>query len=92
MTLILCAWQTALFPAGYSEGSQIEVGQYRTNEEHIISGMFEREKIHYIAPSSERVEEEMQKFLNRLMLTSLYAVLSDGPMPTVTHIEPRLYI
>ena len=27
----LCVWQTAFFPAGYSEGSQIEVGQYRTN-------------------------------------------------------------
>ena len=59
----LCAWQAAFFPAGYSEGSQIEVGQYRTNEEHIISGMFGREKIHYIAPSPERVEEEMHKFL-----------------------------
>ena len=59
----LCAWQTAFFPAGYSEGNQIEVGQYRTNEEHIISGMFGREKIHYIAPSPERVDIEMQKFL-----------------------------
>lgn len=59
----LCAWQTAFFLAGYSEGSQIEVGQYRTNEEHIISGMFGREKIHYIAPSPDRVEGEMQKFL-----------------------------
>ena len=60
----LCAWQAAFFPAGYSEGSQIEVGQYRTNEEHIVSGMFGREKIHYIAPSPERVEDEMQKFLS----------------------------
>ncbi len=59
----LCAWQTAFFLAGYSEGSQIEVGQYRTNEEHIISGMFGREKIHYIAPFPDRVEGEMQKFL-----------------------------
>ena len=59
----LCSWQAAFFPAGYSEGSQIEVGQYRTNEEHIISGMFGREKIHYIAPSPERVEEDMHKFL-----------------------------
>ena len=59
----LCAWQTAFFPAGCSEGSQIEVGQYRTNEEHIISGMFGREKIHYIAPFPDRVEGEMQKFL-----------------------------
>ena len=59
----LCAWQSAFFPSGYSEGSHIEIGQYRTNEEHIVSGMFGREKIHYIAPSPDRVEEEMQKFL-----------------------------
>ena len=59
----LCAWQTAFFPSGYSEGGQIEIGKYRTNEEHIVSGMFGHEKIHYIAPSPDRVEEEMQKFL-----------------------------
>lgn len=59
----LCAWQSAFFPSGYSEGIHIEIGQYRTNEEHIVSGMFGREKIHYIAPSPDRVEEEMQKFL-----------------------------
>lgn len=59
----LCAWQAAFFPTGYSEGSQIEVGKYRTHEEHIISGMFGREKIHYIAPAPERVEEEMESFL-----------------------------
>ena len=59
----LCAWQSAFFPSGYSEGSHIEIGQYRTNEEHIVSGMFGREKIHYIAPSPDRVEEEMQKIL-----------------------------
>ena len=59
----LCAWQAAFFPSGFSEGNQIEVGKYRTNEEHIISGMFGRERIHYIAPSPERVEVEMRRFL-----------------------------
>jgi len=70
----LCAWQSAFFPSGYSEGSLVEIGQYRTNEEHIVSGrfssaarrgkpMFGREKIHYIAPSPDRVEDEMEKFL-----------------------------
>lgn len=59
----LCAWQAAFFPAGYSDGSQIEVGRYRTNQEHIVSGMFGREKIHYIAPSPDRVEGEMQRFI-----------------------------
>ncbi len=59
----LCAWQAAFFPTGFSEGEQIEVGRYRTHEEHIVSGMFGREKIHYIAPSPDRVEGEMEKFL-----------------------------
>lgn len=60
----LCAWQAAFFPSGYSDGSQIEVGKYRTHEEHIVSGMFGREKIHYIAPSPDRIEKEMEKFLD----------------------------
>lgn len=60
----ICAWQAAFFPTGFSEGSQIEVGRYRTNVEHIVSGMFGREKVHYIAPSPERVEVEMMRFLD----------------------------
>ena len=60
----LCAWQAAFLPSGLSDGARIEVGKYRTNEEHIVSGMFGREKIHYIAPSPERVEEEMRQFLD----------------------------
>lgn len=60
----LCAWQAAFFPSGYSDGSYIEVGKYRTNEEHIVSGMFGREKVHYIAPSPNRIEGEMDKFID----------------------------
>lgn len=59
----LCAWQAAFFPTGFSEGSQIEVGKYRTHEEHIVSGTLGRERIHYIAPSPERVEDEMGRFI-----------------------------
>ncbi len=60
----LCAWQAAFFPTGFSEGSQITVGMYRTHEEHIVSGAFGKEKIHYVAPSPGRVEEEMSRFLS----------------------------
>lgn len=59
----LCQWQAAFFPTGRSSGIPIETGVYRTNEEHIVSGSFGRERIHYIAPSPERVPEEMDKFL-----------------------------
>lgn len=61
---MLCAWQAAFFPTGYSDGSSIEVGKYRTHEEHIVSGMFGRERIHYIAPAPDRIETEMVKFIN----------------------------
>lgn len=60
----LFAWQAAFFPAGYSEGVNIEVGQYRTHEEHIISGYMGREKVHYVAPSPQRVPQEMEMFLD----------------------------
>lgn len=60
----ICAWQAAFFPSGYSDGSHIEVGRYRTHEEHIVSGMFGRERIHYVAPSPERLDAEMEKFLD----------------------------
>ncbi len=60
----LCAWQTAFFPIGYSGGVPIEVGKYRTGEEHIVSGALGREKIHYVAPAPARVEVEMEAFLS----------------------------
>lgn len=60
----LCTWQSAFFPIGYSEGIQIEVGQYRTHEEHIVPGFMGREKIHYIAPAPDRIEDEMIQFFD----------------------------
>lgn len=60
----LCAWQSAFFPIGYSEGIQIEVGQYRTHEEHIVSGFMGRERIHYIAPAPDRIKDEMIRFFD----------------------------
>ncbi len=59
----LCAWQSAFFPLGFSEGKAIEVGKYRSHEEHIVSGSFGRERVHYIAPSPSRIDEEMNLFI-----------------------------
>lgn len=59
----LCGWQAAFFPTGFSEGEQIEVGKYRTHEEHIVSGFLGRERVHYVAPSPERVPIEMERFI-----------------------------
>ncbi|MBQ6275560.1 MAG: Fic family protein [Bacteroidales bacterium] len=60
----LCGWQSAFFPSGFSEGAHIEVGQYRTHEEHVVSGFLGHERVHYMAPSPDRVEEEMHKFID----------------------------
>lgn len=60
----LCGWQSAFFPSGFSEGAPVEVGQYRTHEEHVVSGLWGRERVHYVAPSPDRVEEEMRKFID----------------------------
>lgn len=59
----LFAWQAAFFPAGFSEGRSIEVGQYRTHDEHIVSGFMGREKVHYVAPPPERIPGEMEQFI-----------------------------
>lgn len=61
---MLGAWQATFFPTGYSGGVAIEVGHYRTHEEHIVSGYLGRERIHYVAPAPDRIQGEMDDFLN----------------------------
>jgi len=62
----LYGWHAALFPTGYSGIRSITVGSYRVNEMSIVSGAVGKEKVHYIAPASERVPSEMERFLNWL--------------------------
>jgi len=61
----LYAWQAALFPTGYSSMTKIKVGGYREHAEpmQIVSGKIGREQVHYEAPPSERVHEEMERLL-----------------------------
>lgn len=42
---------------------RIEVGKYRTGEMQVVSGAMGHEKVHYQAPSPERVPEEMKRFI-----------------------------
>ena len=58
-------WHAALFPTGRSGMVPITVGGYRTGEEpmQVISGAMGKEQVHYEAPPSERVPEEMRQFL-----------------------------
>lgn len=61
----LHAWQAALFPTGYSGVTRIVVGAYRRHDEpmQIVSGPLGRERIHYEAPRSADVPQEMERFL-----------------------------
>lgn len=60
----LFGWHAALFPTGHSGMYKIEVGRYRTGEMQIVSGAMGKEKVHYEAVPANKVEEEMEIFLN----------------------------
>src|SRR5690606_3992498 len=63
----LFGWHAALFPTGRSGMQRIVVGNWRENkQEHpmqVVSGPFGKETVHFEAPESERVPQEMQRFL-----------------------------
>ncbi len=63
----LFGWQAALFPTGRSGIQKIIVGDWRKNTVNdpmqVISGMMGREKVHFQAPDSALVPDEMFAFL-----------------------------
>ena len=62
----LFGWHAALFPTGYSGLTKIEVGSWRKTTEpmQVISGAVGKEVVHYEAPSSNAVTEEMKAFFS----------------------------
>jgi Fic family protein len=62
----ILGWHNSLFQTGYSGYMKIDVAQYRASGMKVISGNFGREKIHFEAPSAERVPHEMERFLDWL--------------------------
>jgi len=60
----LYGWHSALFPTGYSGIHKIETGRYRNGEMQIVSGAMGKEKIHFEAVPAEKLQKEMDKFLN----------------------------
>jgi Fic family protein len=62
----LCRWQAALFPAGGTALRRIATGRYRTHADpmQIVSGPPGRETIHYVAPPSAAIPDEMRRFLD----------------------------
>jgi len=62
----LCGWHAALFPIGYSGTRPIAVGTWRPVEAgpmQVVSGPIGRERIHFEAPSADRLPREMARFI-----------------------------
>lgn len=60
----LFGWHNCLFPSGMSGYSRIDVAQYRKGEMKVVSGNYEREKVHYEAVPAQDVPKEMDIFLD----------------------------
>jgi len=59
-------WHATLFPTGRSGMTKITVGAWRTDQTgpmQVVSGRIGRQKIHYEAPPSTRLDHEMSVFL-----------------------------
>ena len=63
----LFGWQAALFPTGYSGMHKVKTGAWRDDAEgpmQVVSGPIGRQRVHYQAPPSRRLDAEMQAFLD----------------------------
>jgi len=77
----LFGWHAALFPTGRSGMSRITVGAWRTAEAgpmQVVSGPIGRERVHYEAPASERLDAEMSRFLEWFETATPDPVLKAG--------------
>ena len=59
----LFGWHNSLFSKGFSGLYKIDVAQYRSAGMKVVSGLFGKEKIHFVAPEPERIKQEMCNFL-----------------------------
>ena len=60
-------WHAALFPTGRSGMHSIIVGDWRSDDDgpmQVVSGPIGREKVHFEAPSADRLQKEMTAFLS----------------------------
>jgi Fic family protein len=62
----LFGWHASLFPTGRSGTNRIAVGAWRpaeAGEMKVVSGPIGKERVHFVAPASERVGREVADFL-----------------------------
>ena len=75
----LFGWHNALFPTGYNSVYKINVASFRGNEDmQIVSGPIGKEKVHYVAPSRDILEAEMNVFLKWLNDDSSLSIIKAG--------------
>lgn len=63
----LFGWHAALFPSAWSNFYKITVADWRkdtTGPMQVVSGSIGKEKVHYQAPGSDKIETEMAKFFD----------------------------
>lgn len=60
----LFGWHAVLFSTGRSGMYKIEVAKWRSGDMQVVSGGMGRETVHYEAPKAERLEQEMERFIN----------------------------
>jgi len=63
----LFGWHSALFPTGWSNMYKITVADWRKDIKgsmQVVSGPLGREKVHFEAPTAERIDSEMDKLLD----------------------------
>lgn len=63
----LFGWHAALFPSGWSNLYKITVADWRkdtTGPMQVVSGPIGREKVHFQAPNSDKIESEMREFID----------------------------
>ena len=64
---LLHAWHASLFPTGRSGMNRITVGAWRVDRAapmQVVSGPVGRERVHFEAPASARLDFEMRRFLD----------------------------
>jgi len=78
----LFGWHAALFPTGYSGMFPITVGKWRNNEKNdpmqVVSGAWGKQRVHFEAPASEDLKQEMKTFIQWFNSAGMEPVLKSA--------------
>ncbi|WP_010179675.1 Fic family protein [Aquimarina agarilytica] len=67
----LFGWHSSLFPTGWSNMYKITVADWRkdtTGPMQVVSGAMGKEKVHFEAPKSDRIDSEIENLINWIEL------------------------